>query len=118
VPAFERDWAAAGAKTDLFFAQLQYRRLAGAAATVVIVAVGIGLLSHQRPGNRSMAIKLPSPTTVKIDAGTVDPMSLDTWQSPTAFLLQASDEWDQPPDSTDESSKLFPSTQPRPRHST
>lgn len=118
-PAFERDWATADSKTSPFFSQLRYGRLAGALAAVVTVATGVGLLSHQRSGNRSIAIKLPSQTTLKIDSGAEDPpISLDTWQSPTAFLLRASDEWGQPVESIDESFNLSPSTQPKPRHST
>jgi len=116
-PSFETDWKAAGSsKPTAFFAELRYGRLAAA----VLILVGlVALVSHERSENRSMALKIKSPPASTIDNGfETAPASLDTWQSPTAFLLREPDEWDQALKSTEGSSTGSPSTQPYPRHST
>jgi hypothetical protein len=117
MPAFEADGVAGGSsKSPALFAELRYGRLV--AAVLIIVGI-VALLSHERSEKRSMAIKIKSPSTLSIDSN-VDPtpVSLDTWQSPTAFLLKEPDEWDQTLRPTDGSSGLFPATQPQSRHST
>jgi len=116
-PSFETDWVAAGSsKRHALFAELRYGRLA--AALLIIVGV-VALLSHERSEKRSMALRIKSQPTANIDSNAEPaPASLDTWQSPTAFLLKEPDEWDQTARPIDGSSGLFPSTQPHPRHST
>jgi len=115
-PAFESDWVAAGsAKKHALFAELHYARLA---AAVLVIVGAVALLSHERSEKRSIALTTSSEPASKMDS-TVEPtpVSLDTWQSPTAFLLKEPDEWDQASRPSDGSS-LFPATQPQPRHST
>jgi hypothetical protein len=89
-PAFEADRVAGGfSKRPGLFAELRYGRLA--AAVLIIVGV-VALLSHERSEKRSMALKTKSEPALKIDSA-IDPtpVSLDTWQSPTAFLLKEPD---------------------------
>ncbi|HSU65316.1 MAG TPA: hypothetical protein VLJ39_00465, partial [Tepidisphaeraceae bacterium] len=75
-----------------FLAELRYGRLA---AAVLIGAGLVAVLSHEWSAKSSIALKPVSPPASKIDSSTeVVPNSIETWQSPTAFLLSEPDEPD------------------------
>ena len=109
-PSFERVLSAAvRRKRQPIAARIGYAGYIAAAA-LVIVAVTVGMLSQRPAGQPSVAVKLPDRSNA---APIAEPpaMPLSSWQSPTAFLLQASDEWGQlagVPDDT-----AFPATQPQ-----
>lgn len=116
---FDRAWAAAGTKKDSFFAELRYGRIVAAVAIALIVAASVpaitARLSRPRTRNPSIALKVHSESTSDVGPAVGQPpMSLANWESPTAFLLRAPDEWGQT-DSSDEPANGAPSTQPQPQ---
>jgi len=112
-PAFERVLSGARRRESQPIAgRIGYTAFIAAAAALVIVVVTIGMLSHRPAVQPSIAVQTPRP-----DRSNVTPvpepaaLSLGNWQSPTAFLLQSSDEWGQPVETPDDAG--FPATRPQ-----
>jgi hypothetical protein len=115
-PGFDAGQARAAHRPASLWSQLRYDRLAGAVAVLLLIGIGAVVVSLSHP-NHVMALK-PTMNNSEVAPAAEQPASLDTWQSPTAFLLQASDQWGSPPDSQTEPTQMFPATQPKPQRST
>ncbi len=110
-PSFERELSAAlSRKSDGTTTRIGYAGYLTAAAALVIVAVTAGILAHYPASKPSIVRQLPGPDRSK-DVSVVEPpaMSLSNWQSPTAFLLQSSDDWG----AGSQGESGFPVTQPQ-----
>jgi hypothetical protein len=90
--------------------RIGYTGYAAAVAAAVSVAVLAGTLLHRPAGQPAIAVRLPRPDRSTVVPAEQPALSLGDWQSPTAFLLQASDEWGQPAQTPDRAGPA--STQP------
>ena len=111
--------AGAAPLADSWLGQIRFGMAAAVLLGVALVAVGVARLNH--PGKSSGPLAIESnPPHPGIELRSNDPaasvISLDDWQSPTAFLLADPREWGQPNDLPDEFAAPGPSTQPHPRH--
>jgi hypothetical protein len=79
------------------------------AAALIILTITMGMRLHRPAGPSTIVRQLPADERLGLPANEPPAMALSAWQSPTAFLLQASDDWGQPAESPDEA----PSTQPQ-----
>jgi hypothetical protein len=113
-PPFEREVAAAmRMQSQTVVGQIRYRGLVATAAALVIVAAVIIMLMHRPAGKPSIVRQSNQPDRSKVDLGSESPaLSLSTWQSPTAFLLNAPDDWGQPAEVNDEPSTGHTPSQP------
>jgi hypothetical protein len=112
-PSFERTLSAAlGRKGEPVATRIGYGGYAAAVAALVVLAVTVGMLAHHPEPKPAIVQQLPRPDRSDVGSVVEPPaMSLSNWQSPTAFLLQASDEWGQPAESPGETG--IPATQPQ-----
>jgi hypothetical protein len=112
-PSFERTLSAAlGRKGEGVAIRIGYGGYVAAAAALVVLAVTVGMLAHHPEAKPAIVQRLPRPGRPDVNSVVEPPaMSLSNWQSPTAFLLQASDEWGQPVESPGEAG--VPATQPQ-----
>ena len=116
VPAFDAKSAAELRKRSIW-GQLRYGRVAALAA-VVLIAFAVGIRSHPRAEKSPLVLKNRASAVPANDAGADSLPPLANWESPTAVLLQAPDEWGRPAGASDEPANNAPSTRPDTRHST
>jgi hypothetical protein len=116
VPAFDANNRADLRMTSIW-GQLRYGRVAALAA-VLLIACAVGIWSHPRAEKAAVAIKFSTPAAPNTDAAADALTPLANWESPTAVLLQAPDEWGRPAGASAEPANNAPSTRPDTRHST
>jgi hypothetical protein len=116
-PPFEREVAAAmRMQSQSVVGQIGYRGLVSIAAMLVIVCAIVVMLMHRPAGKPLIVRQSNQPDRSKVDLSLDSPaLPLSTWQSPTAFLLNAPDDWSQPAEVNDESSTGHTSSQPHSR---